>query len=84
MIQLMLLNITGADTLQPGEYAVEHSDCVPAAAPVITLCCPLCSAKHDLTEVHHVADNGRVSPAFQCPTCPFLEWLRLTSWEVVR
>lgn len=82
MIQLFLLNLTGPDALQPGEYAVTESDRVPAEPPLVTLCCPICGEKRELNEAHHITESGRVRPAFACRACPLLEWIQLSDWDV--
>ena len=82
MIHLLLLNLTGVASLQPGEYCVDVDDGVPQREPTITVCCPLCSAKHALHST--IADSGRVNPMFKCPSCPLLEAIQLDSWEVAR
>jgi hypothetical protein len=43
--------------------------------------CPLCGKVHRLNpETHVVARDGRVTPAFACHACPFLDWLTLGGW----
>lgn len=84
MIHLLLLNLTGVDSLQPGEYCVDVDDGMPQKAATITVACPLCGGKHVLNEAATVADSGRVNPMFKCPTCPLLEWVALSSWEIAK
>lgn len=60
--------------LDAGQYLVD-----PATATRVRevhVCCPLCGDASLLDEeTHFVAPDGRVTPAFVCRECPFLDWL---------
>ncbi len=84
MIHLILFNLGAPADLAGGEYCVVADQGVPQQPETVTLSCPICSTRHVISETHTIADSGKVSPAFKCPSCPMLEWLRLCDWDVTR
>ncbi len=65
-------NLGTAAHLDLGEYVVELD--------VIYLCCPICGRITLLDrELHTVARDGKVTPAFRCPSCPLHDWLMLSN-----
>lgn len=77
-------NLTGPEALQPGEWASHVEPHITATMITVTVCCPLCSNKEQLTAEHVVdAATGNVKPAFVCSACPLFELIALDSWGEV-
>ncbi len=58
-------------TMEPGQFT--------RATGATIIACPLCDGLSTISETHAIDSSGRVTPAFACPTCPFLEFLVLES-----
>lgn len=84
MIITLKRNLGTEDDLQPGEYVSIPGEHISGMMITVALCCPLCGHKHRLNEAHVIrARDGNVTPAFACPKCPLIEWLRLDGWAEV-
>lgn len=73
-------NLTGAHTLQAGEFFSDPARHVTRRMIAVTLSCPLCGGLADLDERHAIDSSGRMTPAFACASCPLLEWITLSGW----
>jgi hypothetical protein len=66
-------NLSGVHALDTGEWCL-----VDGRA---TFSCPLCSKLVTLEPAHRVDPAGKVTPPFDCPWCPFREFITLDSWR---
>ncbi len=56
--------------LDVGEFAVDGGE--------THIRCPLCGGTSIVDDATHTVDRaGKMTPAWACPACPFLEWLEL-------
>ena len=46
---------------------------------VVYLVCPGCGARVALN--HDVADDGKITPSLDCPSCEFHDYARLLGWS---
>jgi hypothetical protein len=48
----------------------------------VAICCPACGGVSEVPETHAIDTDGRVTPAWKCPTptCPFFDYLTLDTW----
>ncbi len=74
-------NLGTVDALQPGEFTtVGCGEFVEARA---ILRCPKCGGIDALTDDYAIQRDGRVVPAWRCPTetCGAVLWISLESWS---
>lgn len=73
------------EDLIPGQFCVDHLRHKPGTHCLISICCPECGGIDELSADHKVERDGRVVPAWSCPTatCGLIEFVHLESWGVL-
>ncbi len=63
-------NLGAPAHLSAGEFCLD--------AGLVHVCCALCGTVTVLDDNRHlIARDGKVTPAWPCPACPFMDWIEL-------
>lgn len=72
-------NLTSEQSLQPGEYYVDHLKHERGTMIRVSICCQQCGAISRLNSDHTIHRGGLVTPIWSCQMapCSVLDWVQL-------